>query len=75
VESLTLSLVGGVVGVLAGVGLGLLVHALVPALPVLFKPWTILVSLGFAVGVGLFFGVYPAKKAADLDPIEALRYE
>jgi putative ABC transport system permease protein len=75
VESLTLSLLGGLVGVGTGVGLGMLVHALVPALPVLVKPWTIAVSLGFALGTGLFFGVYPAKKAADLDPIEALRYE
>jgi putative ABC transport system permease protein len=75
VESLTLSALGGAIGVGAGVGLGLLLHAAVPSLPVLVKPWTILVSLGFALAVGLFFGVYPAKKAADLDPIEALRYE
>jgi putative ABC transport system permease protein len=58
-----------------GVGLALLVHELVPSLPVLIRPWTIAVSFSFAMAVGLFFGVYPAKKAADLDPIEALRYE
>jgi putative ABC transport system permease protein len=75
VESLTLSILGGLLGTLTGVGLALLVHAFVPALPVLIRPWTIAVSLGFALAVGLFFGVYPAKKAADLDPIEALRYE
>ncbi len=75
VESLTLSILGGVLGALTGVGLALLVHAIVPALPVLIRPWTIAVSLGFAVAVGLFFGVYPAKKAAEMDPIEALRYE
>jgi putative ABC transport system permease protein len=75
IESVTLCLLGGLVGVGTGVAIGLLVHALVPSLPVLFKPWTLVVSLSFAVGVGLFFGVYPAKKAAELDPIEALRYE
>jgi putative ABC transport system permease protein len=44
-------------------------------MPVIVKPWTIMVSLGFSIGVGLFFGVYPAKKAAELDPIKALHYE
>jgi putative ABC transport system permease protein len=75
VESMTISGVGGLIGVSVGVGLALLVHAIVPALPVLIRPWTIAVSFSFAMVVGLFFGVYPAKKAADLDPIEALRYE
>ncbi len=75
VESMTLSGIGGAIGVTVGVGLALLVHALVPSLPVLIRPWTIAVSLSFSMGVGLFFGVYPAKKAADLDPIEALRHE
>jgi putative ABC transport system permease protein len=75
VESLTLSLLGGVIGVLVGVGLAHLIRLAVPDLHVLVRAWTILVSLGFALAVGLFFGVYPAKKAAELDPIEALRYE
>jgi len=75
VESLTISGVGGLIGVAVGVGLALLVHAVVPSLPVLIRPWTIAVSFSFALAVGLFFGVYPAKKAAELDPIEALRYE
>ena len=75
VESLTISSLGGVIGAAAGIGLGLLLHAAFPSMPVIVKPWTIIVSLGFAIGVGLFFGVYPAKKAAELDPIRALHYE
>ncbi len=75
VESLTLSALGGVLGAALGVGAALLVHAVIPPLPVLVRFWTIAVSLSFALAVGLFFGVYPAKKAAGLDPIEALRYE
>ena len=75
VESVTISGVGGVIGVGIGVGLALLVHVVFPDMPVRIVPWTILVSFSFAMAVGLFFGVYPAKKAAELDPIEALRYE
>ena len=75
VESLTVSGLGGFVGVAAGIGLALLINYFVPNLPVLIRPWTIGVSFSFALCVGLFFGVYPAKKAADLDPIDALRYE
>jgi putative ABC transport system permease protein len=72
IESLTLSVLGGAVGAGLGVGLALLVGLKVP---VSIEPWTIILSLSFALSVGLFFGVYPAKKAAELDPIEALRYE
>ncbi len=75
IESLTVSGLGGLIGVGTGVGLAILINYLVPNLPVLIRPWTIIVSFSFALSVGLFFGVYPAKKAADLDPIEALRYE
>jgi putative ABC transport system permease protein len=75
VESLTLSVLGGLIGAASGIGLGLALHAAFPSMPVVVKPWTIMVSLGFSIGVGLFFGVYPAKKAAELDPIKALHYE
>ncbi|BAS28716.1 ABC transporter permease [Limnochorda pilosa] len=74
VESVTLSGLGGVVGVLVGAGAGwYLARAGQWALAV--EPLTVGLALGFAVAVGLFFGVYPAFRAARLDPIEALRYE
>jgi putative ABC transport system permease protein len=75
VESVTVSGVGGTIGAAVGVGLALLLGWAFPSFPVEIKAWTLMVALGFAVGVGVFFGVYPARKAARLDPIEALRYE
>ena len=74
VEAVTLSMVGGVVGIVAGlVGSAAISHLL--AWPTLISPTSILVAAFFAAGVGVFFGFYPARKAAQLDPIEALRYE
>ena len=73
-ESVTLTLTGGIIGVLLGLSLGKLVDILTP-LPSSAPVWSILLGLAFAAGVGLFFGIYPAYKASRLDPIEALRYE
>ncbi len=73
-ESSTLSLVGGMIGIALGVGIALLVSWLTP-LPAAIKWWAVTLGLLFSGGVGLFFGIYPASKAAKLDPIEALRYE
>jgi putative ABC transport system permease protein len=73
-EAVTLSLVGGLAGVLLGVGFAQLLGAVSP-FPTAFSPWSVVVGLGVASAVGLFFGSYPAFKAARLDPIEALRYE
>ena len=73
-ESTTLSMVGGVLGTLLGFGLAMIVAALTP-LPAAIEPWSIPLGLGMTAGVGLFFGLYPAIRAASLDPIEALRRE
>jgi putative ABC transport system permease protein len=77
IEAVTLALVGGTLGLLVGWGMGALIVALVPAnLPPAHVPlWAVALAFGFSAVVGIFFGIYPAGKAARLDPIEALRYE
>jgi putative ABC transport system permease protein len=73
-ESTTLSMVGGLLGTLLGFGLAMLIAALSP-LPATIEPWSIPLGLFMTAGVGIFFGLYPAVRAASLDPIEALRRE
>ncbi|MCI0527313.1 MAG: ABC transporter permease [Nitrospira sp.] len=75
VESITISAVGGLLGVLLGVSLSQGLAFSFPSLPVKVSLWSILLALSFSVFVGVFFGVYPARKASKLDPIEALRHE
>lgn len=74
VESATLSLVGGIIGVLLGSSIALGVSWLTP-LPASIKWWAVALGLVVSTAVGLFFGIYPATKAASLNPITALRYE
>ena len=73
-ESLVLSLIGGMIGVLLGAGLAIVISRFFNW-PTLVSSLSVLVSFAFAAAVGIFFGYYPAHKAASLDPIEALRYE
>ena len=73
-ESLVLSLMGGLVGVLIGGAIAALVSRIL-GWPTLVSALSVLISFGFATVIGIFFGYYPAHKAAALDPIEALRYE
>ena len=73
-ESLVLSLMGGLIGVLIGGGIAALVSKLL-GWPTLVSALSVLISFAFATIIGIFFGYYPAHKAAALDPIEALRYE
>jgi putative ABC transport system permease protein len=74
VESLTLSLLGGLIGIGAGLGGGAGLAARF-GWPTLVRPDVILISVGFSGVVGVAFGLYPAIKASQLDPIDALRYE
>jgi putative ABC transport system permease protein len=73
-ESTTLSIVGGMLGTALGFAIALLVEAFSP-LPADIKAWSVALGIGMTAVVGLFFGLYPAIRAANLDPIEALRRE
>jgi putative ABC transport system permease protein len=80
IETILISVTGGLIGVLIGGGISYLaryimlnfteVHILIAV-----EPWTVLLSFAICTITGIFFGWYPAKKAANLDPIDALRYE
>jgi putative ABC transport system permease protein len=74
IEAVTLSLIGGIIGVALGLG-GILGMASLGDWPTIIRPESIFLAFGFAAVVGIFFGYYPARKAARLDPIDALRYE
>ncbi|HKP47224.1 MAG TPA: ABC transporter permease [Pyrinomonadaceae bacterium] len=74
-EAMTLTFLGGILGVILAVGVSRLVMLFVPALPASIPSWAVISGLTVSVGVGLIFGVWPARKASRLDPIECLRYE
>ena len=74
VESLVMSVLGGLIGVGIGFG-GASILGRVMGWHTVVSPETVLVALVFSAGVGIFFGFYPARKAASLNPIDALRYE
>jgi putative ABC transport system permease protein len=74
-EAVTLCAVGGLVGVLVGAVITWTVYFLPIGLPAALSPLWVLIGFGVSCGIGLLFGIYPAWKAANLDPIEALRYE
>ncbi|MGQ9456887.1 MAG: ABC transporter permease, partial [Anaerolineae bacterium] len=75
IEAMVLSLVGGAVGIALGVVGSLLIARLSEDLVTVVTPQAILLATGFSAAVGLFFGIYPATRAARLHPIDALRYE
>lgn len=74
IEATLLSVMGGIIGVIVGVGASFVVKALL-AYPIYIQPWSIILSFAVCTFIGIFFGWYPARKASNLDPIEALRYE
>jgi putative ABC transport system permease protein len=74
IEAIVLTGTGGVLGVLVGFGIALLVRAATP-LPATVSPWSIVAGLVVSISIGLFFGIFPAQKAARMDPIVSLRYE
>ena len=74
IESILISVTGGLIGVLFGVGAALVVNV-VAHFPIYIQPWSVFLSFAVCTLTGVFFGWYPAKKAAQLDPIEAIRYE
>ena len=74
IEAILLSVTGGIIGVVIGVGSSYAIK-FIAHWPVYIQPWSIIMSFAVCTFTGVFFGWYPAKKAAQLDPIEALRYE
>ena len=74
-EAMTLTAAGGFIGILAGWLLSLAIRTFVPSLPSTVPLWSVIAGFTVATSVGLFFGLWPAVKAARLDPIAALRYE
>ena len=74
IEAILLSVTGGIIGVILGVGASFAVKTFAHW-PIAIEPWTIIMSFAVCTFTGVFFGWYPAKKAAQLDPIEAIRYE
>jgi putative ABC transport system permease protein len=75
VEAMTLTGAGGMLGIVIAVLITMLVGALVPSLPSKVPAWALITGFSVSVIIGVFFGVWPAMKAAQLDPVEALRYE
>lgn len=74
IEAILISITGGLIGVVIGCGASFIVKN-VAHWPIYIQPWSVFLSFAVCTVTGIFFGWYPAKKAADLDPIEAIRYE
>jgi putative ABC transport system permease protein len=74
-EAIVLTFSGGFLGMMLGWVISMAARLAFPSLPTTVPLWAALLGIGVSVGVGLFFGLWPATKAARLDPVEALRYE
>jgi putative ABC transport system permease protein len=67
-------MIGGIIGITLGMGVAIILASILKW-PIFISPFYVALAFGVAAAVGMFFGLYPAAKAAQLDPIEALRYE
>jgi putative ABC transport system permease protein len=74
-EAVVLTGLGGIAGMTVGWTISMIVRLVMPDLPTVVPAWAAILGVAVSVGVGLFFGIWPANKAARLDPVEALRYE
>src|SRR5690349_8678947 len=74
-EAMVLTGLGGLIGMLFGWTVSQVARIFLPNLPTLVPLWAVLLGIAVSVGIGVFFGIWPASKAARLDPVEALRYE
>jgi putative ABC transport system permease protein len=74
-EAVVLTGLGGLIGMLFGWSVSMVTRFFLPNLPTLVPLWAVLLGIAVSVGIGVFFGIWPASKAARLDPVEALRYE
>ena len=74
IESMMICSIGVIIGILVAIGVAKLVAATTP-IPAAITLWVVFLGVAFVVTIGLFFGIYPASKAALLNPIDALRYE
>ena len=74
IEAILISITGGIIGVFIGVGASFVVKAILNW-PIAIQMWSVLLSFAVCTVTGVFFGWYPAQKAANLDPIDAIRYE
>lgn len=74
IEAIMISITGGIIGIAIGIGASFVVKE-IAHWPIYIQPWSVILSFAVCTVTGIFFGWYPAKKAADLDPIEAIRYE
>ena len=75
VEAMSLTGLGGLAGIFVGWAISTIVHLTIPAIPSSVPLWAVVTGFSVSVGIGLVFGLWPAVKAARLDPIDALRYE
>jgi putative ABC transport system permease protein len=75
VESVVLSLVGGSLGIMLAFSVQIAAHLAIRSLPIAITPWAVALAVTFSAAIGVFFGVYPARRASRLDPIQALRTE